>query len=131
MKSLGIELKGSTCIAVLLDSSLNLVSSLKIELADSYNNEMVNNFVNEFKAFLNSHKPDAVVVKKRQEKGKFAGGATSFKMEGLIQFSAKDITTFVSGPQLTALQKKSQAALPEVKKYQAQALFCALYALDI
>lgn len=131
MKSLGIEIKGSTCIGVILDSSLNLVSTLKIELNDSYNSSAVNDFAEQFKALLNSHNPDVIVVKKRQEKGKFAGGAISFKMEGLIQFLGKEMTTFISGAQLNAFQKKPHGDLPEVKKYQSQALFCALYALDI
>lgn len=131
MKSLGIELKGSTCIAVLLDGSLNLVSSLKIELSDSYSNDSLYTFTEKFMAFLKTHNPDTILIKKRQEKGKFAGGATSFKMEGLIQYIGKDITSFVSGAQLTAFQKKSASVLPKVKKYQSQALFCALYALNI
>ena len=130
MKSLGIELKGSTCIGVMLDSSLNLVSTLKIELNDSYSHSSVNGFVEQFSDYLNSNNPDAIVIKKRQEKGKFAGGATSFKMEGLIQFLGKETTAFISGSQLSAFQKKSLFDLPEVKKYQSQALFCALYALD-
>ena len=131
MKSLGIELKGSTCIGVILDSSLNLVSTLKIELNDSYNSSAVNDFAEQFKAFLSSHNPDVIVVKKRQEKGKFAGGAISFKMEGLIQFLGKETTTFISAAQLSAFQKKPHGDLPDVKKYQSQALFCALYALNI
>ncbi|MCM8542551.1 MAG: DUF3010 family protein [Lentisphaeraceae bacterium] len=131
MKSLGIELKGSTCIGVLADSNLNNLASLKLEIADSYNNEDIQNFTNEFQTFIQKHQPDHVLIKKRQEKGKFAGGAVSFKMEGLIQIATNSNTAFVSGTQLNAFIKKAPANLPEVKKYQSQALFCALYALDI
>ena len=131
MKSLGIELKGSTCIGVLADSNLNNLASLKLEIADSYNNEDIQNFTNEFQTFIQKHQPDRVLIKKRQEKGKFAGGAVSFKMEGLIQIATNSNTAFVSGTQLNAFIKKAPANLPEVKKYQSQALFCALYALDI
>lgn len=131
MKSLGIELKGSTCIGVLLDSSFKLLATLKLELSDSYNNEQVCDFAKQFETFVNEHSPDSIMIKKRQEKGKFAGGATSFKMEGLIQVSSKGLSAFASGSQLNAFQKKCQTELPNVKKYQAQALFCALYALDI
>ena len=130
MKCLGIELKGSTCIGVLVDSKSNVLSTLKLEIPDSYNNEHISSFVDQFQNFIRSHQPDRIVVKKRQEKGKFAGGAISFKMEGLIQLSSKSNTAFLSGTQLNAFIKKSALEVPEVKKYQSQALFCALYALD-
>ena len=130
MKSLGIEIKGSTCIGILIDASMNIVDSLKLEIEDSYNDAHIKNFSTEFQAFLQSQNPDTVVIKKRQEKGKFAGGAVSFKMEGLIQLAANSKTVFLSGAQLNAFIKKAPADLPEVKKYQSQALFCAVYALD-
>ena len=131
MKSLGIELKGNTCIGVIVDAEKSVTASLKLELSDSYNSESILAFRDEFLDFINSQKPESVVIKKRNEKGKFAGGAVSFKMEGIIQLCAQDKVSFLSGSQLKSFSVKAGGDLPEVKKYQSQALFCALYGLDI
>ena len=130
MKSLGIELKGNTCIGVLVSDGGSVLETLKVELKDSYESESVKEFHDSIKAFLETHTPGSIIIKKRNEKGKFAGGAASFKMEGLIQIAAQANILFLSGAQLNAFTKKVND-YPEVKKYQSQALFCAMYGLNI
>ena len=133
MVSLGIELKGSTCIGIAtsIDSNgtISIVEELKIELTDSYCDESVKTFFDQFSQAISSINPDSVVIKKRNEKGKFAGGAVSFKMEGLIQISATCKTIFISGAQSNSFAKKMENE-PTVKKYQQQALICSLFGLE-
>lgn len=130
MKSLGIELKGNSCIGVLIDASGAVLETVKFELTDSYDQESVNAFHSNIQSFLNDQSPNVLVIKKRNEKGKFAGGAVSFKMEGLIQIASSAKNTFVSGAQLNAFSKNI-SDFPEVKKYQEQALICAIFGLNI
>ena len=130
MKSLGIELKGSTCIGVIADTSGAVLETLKIELSESYEQKSINAFFAKLKSAFSDHQLDAVVIKKRNEKGKFAGGPVSFKMEGLIQLAAQQDISFLTGAQLNAYAKKLND-LPEVKKYQSQALICAMFGLNI
>ena len=130
MKSLGIELKGNTCIGVITDTSAAVLETLKIELTDSYEQNSIKDFYTKLQTVFNEQKPDAVVIKKRNEKGKFAGGPVSFKMEGLIQLAAQQDISFLTGAQLNAYAKKI-TDLPEVKKYQSQALICAMFGLNI
>lgn len=130
MKSLGIELKGSTCIGILVDDQGSPIKSLKLELSDSYDCKSVNDFFKAFEDFFKANSPDQIVVKKRNEKGKFAGGAASFKMEGLIQLASEEKASFISGAQLNSFSKKL-SEIPEVKKYQSQALFCAIFGLNV
>ena len=128
MSSLGIEIKSSTCIMVLLESADVLKSEFKIDLQDPYDSESVKQFYGEVKAWVDSHAPDCVIIKKRLEKGKFAGGASSFKIEGLIQLASSAPVKLVGGPELNRLAKKVEA-MPKIKKYQEQAYLAALSSL--
>ncbi|MCM8536318.1 MAG: DUF3010 family protein [Lentisphaeraceae bacterium] len=128
MKVLGIEIKGSTIIGVAcVDQSIADFPN-KIELSDSYNSEELIQIHSQVKDLLEDF--DKVIIKKRMEKGKFAGGAASFKLEGLIQLAANCPVSFIAGTQLTAFQKKAEHDLSCVKKYQEQAYLAALTLLD-
>ena len=133
MVSLGIELKGSSCIGIAVskgsNGTISIIEELKIELDDTYCDESVKSFFEQFSQIISSINPDSVVIKKRNEKGKFAGGAVSFKMEGIIQISATCKTTFISGAQSNSFTKKIENE-PVVKKYQQQALICSLFGLE-
>ena len=113
---------------VLLESADFLKSEFKIDLHDSYDAESVKHFYNEVKDWIDSQAPDCVIIKKRLEKGKFAGGASSFKIEGLIQLASSTPVKLVGGPELNRLAKKVEA-MPKMKKYQEQAYLAALSSL--
>ena len=129
MTSLGIEIKSITCIMVLLESADALKSEFKIDLQDPYDSESVKHFYDGVKSWIDSHDPNCVIIKKRLEKGKFAGGASSFKIEGLIQLASSVPVKLVGGPELNRLAKKVEA-MPKMKKYQEQAYLAALSALE-
>ncbi|EDM27701.1 hypothetical protein LNTAR_20883 [Lentisphaera araneosa HTCC2155] len=128
MKSLGVEIKSSTCVLVLLDSADEIKEATKIELEDPYCATSVKEFFDDLKTWLEKCNADVVNIKKRLEKGKFAGGASSFKIEGLIQLAALVSVNLVGGPELNRLAK-SVETLPAMKKYQEQAYLAALSAL--
>ena len=126
MKILGIEIKGSTIIGVLTDGSKLYDFPNKIELKDSYNSDEIRELQNQLKEVFTQSDLNSIVIKKRMEKGKFAGGAASFKLEGIIQLSTAKTVLFIAGTQINAFQKKNSTDLSVVKKYQEQAYLAAL-----
>ena len=126
MKVLGIEIKGSTIIGVLADGANIYDFPNKIELVDSYNSEEIRNLQKQLQETFEKAELDSIIIKKRMEKGKFAGGAASFKLEGVIQLSTEKPVSFIAGTQLNAFQKKNSADLSIVKKYQESAYLAAL-----
>ena len=85
MKVLGIEIKGSIIIGVLADGANIYNFPNKIELVDSYDSEEIRNLQKQLQETFKKTEFDSIVIKKRMEKGKFPGGAASFKLEGVIQ----------------------------------------------
>jgi hypothetical protein len=126
MKILGIELKSSTIIAVLLEDQQIQEFPNKIELKDSYDSDEIRQLFQKLNELFTKADIDQVIIKKRMEKGKFAGGAASFKLEGLIQLSTDKPVSFIAGTQIKAFEKKADADLSQVKKYQEQAYLAAL-----
>ena len=133
MNVLGIEIKGSDCICILLSGSSENFSieefPKKISINDSYSTAEINSFYEKMKQLVTEKSITKVAVKKRTEKGKFAGGALSFKMEGLVQLAAGSETVFYSGSQLNAFLKKSPADSSNLNKYQHQAFYTAFCCL--
>jgi hypothetical protein len=128
MRVLGVEIKANALIFVLAENGVP-VSTFpnKMELIDSYDSTEVRLLAGALKELLVSANIDAVVIKKRMEKGKFAGGAASFKLEGLVQLSTAVPVTFLSGAQISAVQKKlTDVDWSAVNKYQEQAFIAAL-----
>ena len=126
MKILGIELKSSTIIAVLLEDQQIQEFPNKIELKDSYDSDEVRQLSKKLNDLFTKADIDQVIIKKRMEKGKFAGGAASFKLEGLIQLSTDKPVSFITGTQIKSFEKKADVDLSQVKKYQEQAYLAAL-----
>ena len=126
MKILGIEIKGSTIIGVLTDGEKIYDFPNKIELADSYDSNEIRNLQKQLQEIFAQVNIDNIVIKKRMEKGKFAGGAASFKLEGVIQLATDKPVTFIAGTQINAFQKKNTVDISIVKKYQESAYLAAL-----
>jgi hypothetical protein len=134
MKVLGIEIKGSDCILMLLEGNRNNFSQCefpkKVSLANSYDSSDVRQFHAELTSLLKAHCIGRVAIKKRTEKGKFAGGAISFKMEGVIQLATDNDVLFISSSQIKALIKKGDINTPDINKYQEQAFYAAFNFLE-
>ncbi|HTN33556.1 MAG TPA: DUF3010 family protein, partial [Marinobacter sp.] len=80
----------------------------KITLKKNHTREDLQQFQASFAEFLVEHEVKKVAIKERMPKGKFAGGAISFKMEAAIQLISELEVVLLS----SALIKSTLAANP-------------------
>lgn len=86
----GVELTGSDAVLCLLDLdrgqfSLPECKVRKLSLNKNHTREDLKQFQAAFADLMVGHDVTTVVIKERMPKGKFAGGAISFKLEAAIQ----------------------------------------------
>lgn len=138
MKVCGIEIKGNDAIVCLLErngESTEVVTSKKnkVSLGKTGSTADMRTFQDEFEKLMLDHSIKTVIIKERQTKGKFGGGAMSFKIESAIQLiRSLDVHTV----SIHQIKKCNQAASPTVKfqntdlnQYQEQAYVVANYGL--
>lgn len=120
----GIELSGSEARFALLqgnkdDFDLINVEPRKIKINDETDQNEVKAFKNSIFAFFRENKVSQVIIKKRGKKGDYAGGPTSFKLEGLIQLYDECPVTLVAPQTISAAKKRNIYTIPaELCKYQ-------------
>ena len=132
MKICGIELKASDAILVVLETDeecfhhVNLKEK-KISLGDGDVNTDVLSFKEAIDTFVLDNQIEKIFIKKRGKIGRFAGGANTFKMEGLIQLSTVGEVTLISPQTTAAMQKKNKIELPTtLNAYQHDAYLTAV-----
>src|SRR5450830_306112 len=131
----GIEIKGSEAIiavASLDNQALTHVAlaTKKIALEDDDEAANVKAFAAQVKAFVQDNAIERIVIKKRSKKGEFAGGPTTFKIEGVFQLLDGVEVTLLSPQTLNAQNKKHNFDLPTtLNKYQHEAFKAACAAL--
>jgi len=126
MKYCGIELKGDEArvIAVETNGDDYTVESLavdKFKIKDPSNQEDIRTFAVAFQKFLASGHFDAIGIKGRMTKGRFAGGSTSFKMEGIIQCMPFEVS-IINSATMRARLKDTEVMMTGCKEYQVEAL---------
>jgi hypothetical protein len=127
MKVCGIEIKGSEAIiavAALDGSTLSHVAlaTKKIALEDDDEAANVKVFAAQVASFVRENSIDRIVIKKRSKKGEFAGGPTTFKIEGVFQLLENCEVTLMSPQTINAQAKKHGFEQPEtMNKYQHEA----------
>ncbi len=132
-KICGIEIKGSTAIIVVLEGDADNFKVIptefkKIALEDSNNQAAVKSFYKVISDFFKENNFDSIGIKERATKGKFSGGAPTFKMEGLIQLSDFPVS-LIHGRTLKAKLKEKELDFTEVNNYQIEAMkvaYCLL-----
>lgn len=131
MKICAVELKANNMILVVLDNGKYLeLKSKKITLDSDEKQENIRKFCNEFLHFLKEQEIEKLFIKKRAKKGTFAGGAVTFKIEGLIQLNPHCSVELVSSATVSAFSKKNSIQYPKtLNKYQEQAYLTALSSL--
>ena len=131
MKYCGIELKSNEAriVSIALDDTGDYkyiaTQTKKIKLDDSKSQEGTKSFRDAFNDFFQEHNFDKIAVKERGRKGKFAGGADSFKMEGILQtldFPIELIHTATVKAKIKAKTLKTD----DINAYQEEALKVAL-----
>lgn len=128
MKVCGIELKANNMVLVVLNDHEYVETKIKkITLENDEQQDDIRQFCNEFLLFLEHHGIEKIYVKKRAKKGTFAGGAVTFKMEGLIQLNPHCEVELVSSATISAYEKKHEIVFPKtLNKYQEQAFVMLL-----
>lgn len=131
MNICAIELKSNYAILVVQkDGEYIDLKIKKIVIDDDENQESIRAFCNEFLLFLEQNQIDKIYIKKRAKKGNFAGGAVTFKMEGLIQLNPICEVDLVSAQTIAAYEKKNLIEYPiQLKKYQEMAYLTLLSSL--
>ncbi|SDV10748.1 DUF3010 family protein [Pseudomonas mucidolens] len=135
MNICGIEIKGSEAIiaiASLDGQAFNHIAlaTKKIALEDDDEAANVKAFAAQMKAFVQANAITRIAIKKRGKKGEFAGGPTTFKIEGVFQLLDGCEVTLLSPQTINAQNKKHDFALPAtLNKYQHEAYKTACAAL--
>jgi hypothetical protein len=135
MKVCGIEIKGNEAIiavATLDGQALSHVAlaTKKIALDDDEDAANVKVLAAQVASFVRENSIDRIAIKKRSKKGEFAGGPTTFKIEGVFQLLENCEVTLLSPQTITAQCKKFNVELPDsLNKYQHEAYKAACSAL--
>ena len=128
----GIEIKGSEAIIAVAAPDLTHVTmaTKKIALEDDDEAANVKAFASQVAAFVRDNGITRIAIKKRSKKGEFAGGPTTFKIEGVLQLLDGIEVTLLSPQTINAQYKKHNFELPAtLNKYQHEAFKAACSAL--
>lgn len=136
MRICGIELTGSDAVVCLLNKDQGLFSLpetnvRKLTLKKDHTRADLQRFQTEITEFLKDNEVEKVFIKERMQKGKFAGGAISFKLEATIQLIADaDIEISLLSPaQIKALLAGNPLPIPfsdtGLKQFQEHAFITA------
>jgi len=135
MSICGIEIKGSEAIFAIAslqgDALQHLaIATKKIALEDDDEAANVKAFASQVAAFVRDNGIRRIAIKKRSKKGEFAGGPTTFKIEGVFQLLENCDVTLLSPQTINAQNKKHNFELPgTLNKYQHEAYKAACSAL--
>ncbi|ONH51909.1 Protein of unknown function [Pseudomonas cedrina] len=131
----GIEIKGSEAIIAVASLDNQVLTHIalatkKIALEDDDEAANVKAFAAQVKAFVQANAITRIAIKKRSKKGEFAGGPTTFKIEGVFQLLEGVEVTLLSPQTINAQNKKYSFDLPAtLNKYQHEAFKAACSAL--
>ena len=131
----GIEIIGSEAIIALASVDNQTLSHValaikKIALDDDDEAVNVKAFAAQVRAFVQENAIQRIAIKKRSKKGEFAGGPTTFKIEGVFQLLEGVEVTLLSPQTINAQNKKHNFDLPAtLNKYQHEAYKAACSSL--
>ena len=135
MKACGIEIKSNeaiVCLLTLTDGVFHLPDcrTRRLTLADT-SAKGLKSFQNTFAKLVEDYKIDAVIIRQRQSKGKFAGSAIGFKLEAAIELINDLDVTIYSPTDIKESLRKNPIAVPfsetGLKQFQEPA-FTTAYA---
>lgn len=131
IKTLGITLKARRAVYVILEGlpeDYKVIEAGYIELKDSKDQELVKLFYHKWMELIDTNDFNAIGIKARVAKGRFAGGALTFKMEGLIQMSDYPIQ-LIHDARIRSKLKDLDPPYGDIKVYQEDAAKVAYYLL--
>jgi len=132
MNICGIELKSNNAILSVIhinEKNINFVNTKvkKIVLEEEENKNSLLKFQEEIEHYLEENNINKIALKKRAQKGNFAGGAVTFKSETIIQLNTISEVTFVTPQAISKYTKRNEVEMPnKLNKYQEQAYLSSL-----
>lgn len=137
MKTIGIQIKGSEAIVVVLekDGVGNIIQTnecSKFKIDDHLNDNQVKEFRDQINTTLDSIGAVriGIVARNANGKGKMAPSAVSFKLEGIIQlYENTQIEIVWPITTISYFKKHTRSILPN-KKYQEDAFDVAYYLIN-
>ena len=134
MRICGVDLTGNDAVIGLLflECQQFIIPECrvrKLTLPKDHTREDLQQFQFAFSKLMSDYKVDRVAIRERAPKGKFAGGAISFKLESAIQLIA-DIDVEVLTPKdIKSAQKDNKLPIPfedtGLKEFQKDAFIVA------
>ena len=118
MVSAGFLLKGNLCRVVTLNGSRSKHTRIadnfhKLELPQNPTKEDVEVFVQTIKAFCSDNSVDIITINFRNAKGDHAGGAATFRIEGIILASSPVPVRKIHSATIAATNRKQSAQKTE------------------
>jgi hypothetical protein len=117
MKICGVELKGNDAVICLLgleDQHFNLPECRvrKLTLPKDHSRGDLQHFQKSFAKLMSDYGIKTVAIKERAPKGKFAGGAISFKLESAIQLIDNLDVTVLSPMKIKSALSENRMPIP-------------------
>ena len=139
MKVCAVDLKANDAIVCLIsldDGLYNLHECRvkKLSIADATDGEQLQKFQFDFVKLMADYQVDAVVIRERMTKGKFAGGSVSFKLEAAIQLAEALQVSLLSPSKIKEILKNSRVKMSfeetGLKQFQEQAFMAGFAFLE-
>ena len=103
-------------------------------MADATDKEQLQKFQFDFAKLMADYQIDHVVIKERMTRGKFAGGAVSFKLEATLQLIEDLDVSLLSSAKIKDIIKNSHTTMnfkdTGLKQFQEQAFTTGFAYLD-
>ena len=134
MKICGVDLTGNDAVIGLLfleSQQFNIPECRvrKLTLPKDHTREDLQQFQFAFAKLMSDYKVEKVAIRERAPKGKFAGGAISFKLEAAIQLIAELEVEVLSPHDIKSAQKENKLPIPfedtGLKEFQKDAFIVA------
>lgn len=111
-----VDLKGSEAIICLLSVKAGLYQlhecrANKLSIATETNTEQMRKFQFDFAKLMADYQIEHIVIRQRMTKGKFAGGAVSFKLEAAIQLIETVTVSILSPATIKQIIKNSRTQM--------------------
>ena len=139
MKVCAVELKANDAIVCILSQDQGLFDIpdcrvQKLSIADAGDSEQLKKFQFTFAKLVEDYKIGQVVIRTRPMKGKFAGGATGFKLGAALQLIEDLEVVLLSPTEIKASLKNTPIAIDfrdtGLKQYQETAFTTAFAYLN-
>lgn len=139
MRICGVEISGSEARIAIIEKngeSYTCVAShpKKVDLNNDESSDHVRSFMEVFQSLVRDQRIDHLGIKKRQKKGEYAAGPTSFKIEVILQLLDGCEVHLVAPATIAAVLRKQEVEKPaSLLRYQEAAFDTAvtlLYKLE-